>query len=346
MASSSRRGAGSAPPPHDKLASFYKMVDKKAIAGAFCRHARDAELSASAAVQAEALFGGDDSLVVASLRMDESESLSSLALKASGVEREALFRRVQLSLIPLLLRRIEANTLLPGTVRDEELDYEAHVQAAIRKATNKPVPPPAALRAAASTMGYNILLHAISNSVGLLLLQFLPAMQKRLVESFVLTGLDVIPRTAGIPANLIPAEGSLVAIIEVDMTRHDYEPTFCAALLRKWRSNAVFSVLQSRGVLQTGIAAAQQHDAEFEALKRADIAKHGLRDCALPSCSKTEKTVKEFAGCSGCRSVVYCCLEHQALDWRAHKKACREKEAARLAEKEAVEETAGGAAAG
>ena len=29
---------------------------------------------------------------------------------------------------------------------------------------------------------------------------------------------------------------------------------------------------------------------------------------SLPSCSKTEQTVKEFAGCSGCRSVVYCCL--------------------------------------
>ena len=80
------------------------------------------------------------------------------------------------------------------------------------------------------------------------------------------------------------------------------------------------SVLQARGVLQTGIAASQQDRAEFYARQRADVAMHGLRDCALPSCSKTEKTVKEFAGCSGCRSVVYCCLEHQALDWRAHKK--------------------------
>ena len=116
------------------------------------------------------------------------------------------------------------------------------------------------------------------------------------------------------------------------MNPHAYEPAFCEAVLRKWRSNAVSSVLRARGVLQTGIASFQQETAEFDALKRADVAKHGLRDCALPSCSKTEKTVKEFAGCSGCRSVVYCCLEHQALDWRAHKKACREKEAARLAE--------------
>ena len=97
-------------------------------------------------------------------------------------------------------------------------------------------------------------------------------------------------------------------------------------------------VLRARGALQTGIAVCEQNKADFEARKRADIAKLGLRNCALPSCSKTEKTVKEFAGCSGCRSVVYCCLEHQALDWRAHKKECREKEAARLAEEAADDE--------
>ena len=125
----------------------------------------------------------------------------------------------------------------------------------------------------------------------------------------------------------------------------DYEPAFWAAVLRKWRSNAVSSVLRACGVLQTGIAKSEQSNAEFEARQRADIAKHGLRDCALPSCSKTEKAVKEFAGCSGCRSVVYCCLEHQALDWRAHKKACREKEAAWLAADEGADEEAGARAA-
>ena len=120
-----------------------------------------------------------------------------------------------------------------------------------------------------------------------------------------LQGLDVIPRTAGVSAGLVVGEDSLVATVEEDMKPREYDPAFCAAVLRKWRSNAVSSVLRARGVLQTGIAACQQHTADFHARQRADIAKHGLRECALPSCSKTEKTVKEFAGCSGCRSVVY-----------------------------------------
>ena len=93
-------------------------------------------------------------------------------------------------------------------------------------------------------------------------------------------------------------------------------------------------VLRSCGVLQTGATRYEQSVTEFRARQRDDIAKHGLRDCAHPSCSMTEKTVKEFAHCSGCRSVVYCCAEHQGLDWTKHKKACREKQAERLAEEE------------
>ena len=136
-----------------------------------------------------------------------------------------------------------------------------------------------------------------------------------------------------------------MTLIEKYLTSRHYEPAFCAAVLRKWRSDAVSSVLRARGVQQTGVALAEQTRAEFEAREREDIAKHGLRDCALPSCSKTEKTVKEFAHCSGCRSVVYCCAEHQGLHWTKHKKACREKEAARLAAEEADEEAGAVAAA-
>ena len=344
-----QHGAARAPPTPDQLATFYKLVDKKVIAGLLCRQARNAELSAQAAVQAEALFGGD-SLVVASLRYSESAALAGLAVAASGAEREALLRRswaALVSLIKPLLRRLEADTLLPGTLREDELDYVVHTHTTARKAANVlPVPPPAALRVLASTMGYTTFLNAMYRSLDLLRIPNWTAAQRTMVESFVLQGLDVIPRTAGIPANLIPEEDRVVMITETHMSPRYYEPTFCAAALFKWRSDAVSGVLRARGVLQTGVAKHEQNKAEFQARQRADIAKHGLRDCALPSCAKTEKTVKEFAGCSGCRSVVYCCLEHQALDWRAHKKACREKEAARLAEEEARLGTGGGATAG
>ena len=336
MASSSaqRDPATRAPPPAEQLATFYKLVEKHVTAAMLCRHARDVELSAQAATHAEALFG-EDSLVVASLRMSETRAVLSLALEASDAETKSLYRRVWvvlLSSINLLLRRLEANTLLPGNVWEEEIDFEARAQVAAKKAANQPARSLSALRILTPTMGYNILLDAMFKSLNILQHQMWPAAQKRMVESFVLQGLDVITLTAGVPASTILGETNLVVAIVEKMDPRDYDPAFYAAVLRKWRSAAVSSVLQSRGVLQTGVAKFEESHAEFEARKRADIAEHGLRDCALPSCSKTEKTVKEFSLCAGCRSQVYCCLEHQALDWKAHKKVCKEKQAARLAE--------------
>ena len=93
MASSSvERGAARAPPPPGQLATFYKLVDKQATAGLLCRSARLAELSVQALVQAEALFG-DDSLVLADLRIGETRALTNLACKAGGAEKQALARR-------------------------------------------------------------------------------------------------------------------------------------------------------------------------------------------------------------------------------------------------------------
>ena len=215
----------------------------------------------------------------------------------------------------------------------------------MEKAHNKPIPPLDTLRSKASIMGYNTLLLTMFESFNLLSAPLWPTVQKRMVESFVLRGLDVISRTAGIPAGVIAYEDVLVAIIKDRMTPRNYDSAFCTAVLRKWRSNAVSSVLRARGVLQTGIAQRTQACAEFHARQRADVATHGLRDCALSSCAKTEKTVKEFSLCAGCRSQVYCCLEHQALDWKEHKTACTEKEAARRAEEEAEDEGTGGGAA-
>ena len=304
-----------ATPQPARFAAFYKLVDKKVIAGQLCRYARAVELAAQASVDAEALFGGN-SLVVAELHMSGCDSLNSSAVDASGAEKEALRRQTWaelLSVVAFLLRRLEGNTLLPGTIREEELHYEAHSQAVAKKEKNEPVLPPALLRTAASSMGYRLLLCAVY--LGLNHLPFpSPAAEQRCVESFVLQSLDVVPRTAGIQAGLALNEADIVAFMEKYMNIRFFEPAFCTAVLRKWRSVAVSSVLQARGVLQSGVAASEQDNARacFEARQRADIAKHGLRDCALSSCAKTEKTVKEFAGCSGCRSVVYCCLEHQA----------------------------------
>ena len=276
-----------------------------------------------------------------------------------------------LSVIALLQRRLAANTLLPGAVRQEESDYYAHVIAASFVGQNKPAPHPAVLQIYGPTLGYDVLLDALFRSLNFMFVSshsLWPTAELKIVGLFVrgappfssyrllpltraggvpvqvFQALDVIPQTAGIGQH-IPSELELVAFVAKHMSPQNFEPTFCAAVLRKWHSDEVSSALRARGALQTGIALHEEVSAGFDDRQREDIAKHGLRDCALPSCSKTEKTVKEFAGCSGCRSVVYCCAEHQGLHWTKHKEACREKEATRLAEEDVNDDTGAAAAA-
>lgn len=61
------------------------------------------------------------------------------------------------------------------------------------------------------------------------------------------------------------------------------------------------------------------------------MAVHGLRRCGLPSCDKQELTVHEFKLCAACKEERYCCEEHGALHWKAHKPECRKKVAAKVA---------------
>ena len=90
----------------------------------------------------------------------------------------------------------------------------------------------------------------------------------------VFQALDVIPQTAGLEGR-IGAEFDLVAFMAEEM--QDFEPAFRAAVLRKWRSDAVSRMLRVRCVQQSVVAYVKQTNADFEARQRADIAKHGLR---------------------------------------------------------------------
>ena len=57
--------------------------------------------------------------------------------------------------------------------------------------------------------------------------------------------------------------------------------------------------------------------------QRADEAKHGLKECALPSCGKREASVGQHKRCSACRSMWYCSAEQGALHWKEYKPTCR-----------------------
>ena len=348
MASSSQRGAAlerNVPPPPvgdvnaareppapDQLAALNKLLEKLVTAGMLGRHARLLELAGRAAAVAEALYT-EDSLIVASLRATEANALWNMSCATGSKAEEAALERRAWALLPtlrdLLMRRVAANTLLPGTVRQEENVHGAFLVAATCRAANQPVQSNTLLQGAGQLMGYRFLIEVAVMTLTLLASRRWPRAQEASAQAFVLDALDLIPRTAGVLAR-IADEQTLVNIVE-GIGQSSLDPIFCDAVIRKWRRPAIRNVLRSRGALLTGVAGHDQTLADFEARQRADITTIGLRECTWLSCDKVERTVYEFKQCSGCRTVWYCSPEHQMLDWGEHRKACGELDAARRA---------------
>ena len=118
-------------------------------------------------------------------------------------EHEALLRGAWATLFPvhaLLLRRL-ADTLLPGTNKEEEVTYDARSQAFTLKALGKPVPSEAVLQGLGALLGYKSLLDVVLNTLALLGELRGSALPQESAQSFVLTALDAIPRTAMITYN-------------------------------------------------------------------------------------------------------------------------------------------------
>ena len=247
MASSSERGAAQTPaapppplppPPPEEVAAFYALVEKRVTAGLLSRDARSAELSDRAARLAQRLWGDNNSLVLADLRVNEAACLRCLASSStSSSEKEALWQRACAILVPvhaLLLRRLADNTLLPGTIKEEEVTYYARLQAFAWKAQDKPVPSEVVLQGVGVALGYSTLLKAVVHTLNLLMeLRGCPLLRES-AHSFVLTALDAIPRTATVQIRL-QSELDLVVTMEVNMKPQNFEPSFYAAVLRKWR---------------------------------------------------------------------------------------------------------------
>ena len=122
----------------------------------------------------------------------------------------------------------------------------------------------------------------------------------------------------------------------------------CDARLVRLAADA-WQRLQRSGVVRTrhieehmqGLAPKQQ--ANHQAAIQSSLTAPGLRTCALPGCSAIEAHPTHFKSCAACRTVVYCCREHQVAGWPVHKKACKAARKAAAGEEEHEGGASGGA---
>ena len=102
---------------------------------------------------------------------------------------------------------------------------------------------------------------------------------------------------------------------------HGLDARLVHMLVGAWERLQRSGVLQARGIEQrTGWADNMRHD--FTAALEESFRAPGLRSCALGGCGAKEAHPAHFKSCAACRTVVYCCREHQMEGWPAHKKAC------------------------
>jgi hypothetical protein len=75
--------------------------------------------------------------------------------------------------------------------------------------------------------------------------------------------------------------------------------------------------------IDEGIDERDQMRQRISAAAEADLAAGRLQQCALAGCATYESHVSQFKRCGACRTVAYCCREHQVEDWPSHKAACK-----------------------
>ena len=102
------------------------------------------------------------------------------------------------------------------------------------------------------------------------------------------------------------------------------DPRLVQLLTAAWQRLQRSGVLQARGLLDESQRLEHStHRDKYAAVVRAAMAAPGLRSCALASCSASEAHPQHFKSCAACRTVVYCCREHQVEGWPSRKKACK-----------------------
>ena len=340
----------------EALAGIVSATEAAYFAARKMRHARAAELFGRAVEHAFAAGVQSDSLILASLRLYRGIQLFPLA-RETGITASATAIRTEAWTIMCEVMRVfrardQAGTLLPGTLRSDEVAYaEAHLHAMLRFVSAELLLHDeslcAKLKSEAPLFGYDHLLLCAQQALTELLLdrylQTTPVLDNswplmagaevEAAQSVVLRALALMTEVQHDNTHAtVVFEAQLVTLVAdtlipdrrartrgVMLTAQFYDELFAA-----WNTPALHAALRLRGTMDyihTGDLA--RSFAAEEARQAADVAAVGLHTCALPACGAREVSVHQFKRCGGCKAVVYCSAACAKAHWKAgHKREC------------------------
>ena len=297
--------------------------------------ARAAEKFRLAAEEAEKVLPDPDCLVTCALRHEQISALlhhaTASAVKPADADdavREA-FLRLLPPVMAALERRKAAGTLLPGSCRPVEEAYQMTVKrqnlelAGITRALA--VRDAAVLAPLVGVSTYIIaaacVTYMLVNSKATRVF-VLSDEQKNAGYLFIASAMDLmmLPRDYG---SWVAGEPGLVSELRLLIPEvSDIDDPATKQLCAAWRRLLRSGVLRARDI-DTGIDARDQQEQRMRAAAEADLAAGRMQQCALSSCVARESHASQFKRCGACRTVCYCCREHQVEDWLSHKVACK-----------------------
>ena len=330
-----------AAPSLEDVDSFYELLGRGLSATAQGRFLRAAEFNGRVAAEGRALWRDMGALCVVTVHLRQYASLIDHAQATAAVDDAAPLWLEAQSLLAecrriLSAARLSANTCLVGRCFAVEEDFFARYYKMFLEATRGE-----ALTAEEEAykefftnvkrgVGYKACMDAAHQSLRFAYpaLSF-PGAQpgaplkdevRKEVQAFALRCVGIM----GTP-HLSPGFERQFAVYLRDLlASNDLEQPFKVQLAQALDRPALRRALRAWCVTDEEDAAiGEKVNETFNTMAAADLAKHGLRWCALPSCAKQELHVFDFKACSACKAVVYCSAEHGALHWtRGHRKEC------------------------
>ena len=321
--------------------ALHETAFELSVKGRFARAAE--KFDAGAAAAAEELLA-EDCLAVAYMRAAQADALTchSLAPTLTATERFETRKIVTSVLLPqcvsTLTRRKAAGTLLPGSCRAEEVAWwRAKAERKLLHEGHSVEVACAGAEALGPTLGFDAYMVAanVAHKVLFLLGPFGMSREVQLWHAaFVASALDSMADPCELPSIVVDNEKCMFCSTPENLLAQSARQSLLNALLCAKLDVDAVSLLSDawRRVERSGAIAMRELQDECdpgESIRAsydaaaAEAAARGLRKCALPGCAAKEVHVSHFKRCGACRTVAYCCREHQATDWPAHKAACK-----------------------